>query len=130
MIHDVGYLGQGLVGSPVSIVMCDEIISYAKRFIKGFEINREKLAFDVISKVGPGGVFLAEMHTVKHFRGEIWRPKYLNRDDPESWIKKGKLSYGAGFNQQINRIKLHINYAYVNYDFLESPHRISMNLEF
>ncbi|MFX1295750.1 MAG: trimethylamine methyltransferase family protein [Promethearchaeota archaeon] len=94
LIHDVGYMGQGLVGNPVSIVMCDEIISYVKRFIKGFELDRERLAFDIINKVGPGGVFLAEMHTVKHFREEIWRPKYLNRDDPETWIKKGKISYG------------------------------------
>ncbi len=31
LIHDIGYLGQGLLGSPASIVMCDEIISYVKR---------------------------------------------------------------------------------------------------
>jgi trimethylamine--corrinoid protein Co-methyltransferase len=94
LIHDVGYMGQGLVGNPVSIVMCDEIISFVKRFINGFEIDKETLAFDVIKKVGPGGEFLAEMHTIKHFREEIWRPKHLNRDDPETWIRKGMMSYG------------------------------------
>lgn len=28
LIHDVGYLGQGLLGNPAAIVMCDEIVSY------------------------------------------------------------------------------------------------------
>ena len=30
LIHDVGYMGQGLVGHPAALVVCDEIISYTK----------------------------------------------------------------------------------------------------
>ena len=93
LIHDIGYLGQGLLGNPASIVMCDEIISYVKRIVRGFDMNREMLALDVIRKVGPGGDYLAERHTVKHFRQELWRPKHLNRDNPETWEKKGSKSY-------------------------------------
>lgn len=93
LIHDIGYLGQGLLGNPASIVMCDEIISFVKRFNRGFEIDQEKLGMDVIQKVGPSGEFLAEEHTLKHFRSELWMPKYLNRKDIESWLKKGKRSY-------------------------------------
>lgn len=93
LIHDIGYLGQGLLGNPASIVMCNEIISYIKRFVNGFKLNREKLAIDIIRKVGQSGDFLSEEHTIKHFREELWRPKYFNRDDPETWIKKGKKDY-------------------------------------
>ena len=100
LIHDIGYLGQGLVGNPVSIVMCNEIISFVKRFISGFEINRETMAIDVIRKVGSGGDFLSERHTLEHFRQELWLPKFLNREDPVSWIKKGSKSYGE-------RVKTH-----------------------
>ena len=100
LIHDIGYLGQGLVGSPVSIVMCDEIISYVKKFIHGFDIDKETIAIDVIRDVGPGGNFLTHKHTLEHFREELWRPKFINRDGPESWIKKGRKSYG-------DRIKAH-----------------------
>ncbi len=94
LIHDIGYLGQGLLGNPASIVMCDEIIAYVKRVVRGFDIDRETLAIDVIRKVGSGRDYLAEEHTLKHFREEIWQPLYLNRDDPESWVKKGSKTYG------------------------------------
>ncbi|MBY8992790.1 MAG: trimethylamine methyltransferase family protein, partial [Candidatus Lokiarchaeota archaeon] len=100
LIHDIGYLGQGLVGNPVSIVMCDEIISYVKRFIRGFDIDREMMAIDVISDIGPGGNFLTHKHTLDHFREELWRPKFINRDGPETWTKNGRKSYG-------DRIKAH-----------------------
>jgi trimethylamine--corrinoid protein Co-methyltransferase len=93
LIHDVGYLGQGLLSNPASIVMCSEIISYVKRIIRGFDLSREKMAVDVIRQVGPGGHFLTQMHTKTHFQEEIWQAKYLNRDSPDPWAKKGGPSY-------------------------------------
>jgi trimethylamine--corrinoid protein Co-methyltransferase len=93
LIHDVGYLGQGLLGNPAAIVMCSEIISYTKRIIRGFDISREKLALDVIRDVGPGGHFLTVAHTRDHFQEEIWQPMYINRDSPDPWEKKGSPRY-------------------------------------
>jgi len=93
LIHDIGYLGQGLLGNPAAIVMCDEIISYVKRIMRGFEINEETLGLDIIKKIGPGGNFLAERHTLKHFRKELWMPKYANRENPDSWKDKGSIIY-------------------------------------
>jgi len=100
LIHDIGYLGQGLLGSPASIVMSDEIVSYVKRILRGFEMDREHLALDLIKKIGPGGNYLAEKHTVKHFRTELWQPKHLNRDTPETWEEKGGLRYGERVRQK------------------------------
>lgn len=100
LIHDIGYLGQGLVGSPVSIVMCNEIISYVKRFIQGFDIGKNFMAIDVIRDVSPRGDYLSHIHTLNNFRKELWRPKFINRDAPETWTNKGSKSYG-------DRIKEH-----------------------
>lgn len=94
LIHDIGYLGQGLLSSPAAIVMSDEIISYVRRIVRGFTINREKLALDVIGQVGPGGNYLAEMHTARNFREEFWRPKQLNRENPDGWRAQGATRYG------------------------------------
>jgi len=44
----------------------------AKAYLRTFDINEDTLGFDVISKVGPGGLFLGEKHTMKHFRKELW----------------------------------------------------------
>jgi trimethylamine--corrinoid protein Co-methyltransferase len=104
LIHDVGYLGQGLLSNPAAIVMCSEIISYVKRIIRGFEISREKLGLDTIREVGPGGHFLTVMHTKSHFHEEIWRPKYLNRNSPEAWASQGRKSYEEVVTQKARDI--------------------------
>jgi trimethylamine--corrinoid protein Co-methyltransferase len=100
LIHDTGYLGQGLLGNPASIVMCDEIISYVKRFLRGFDISREMMALDVIRQVGPAGHYLTQEHTRRHFQGELWQPKLINRDDPATWAKKGSTRYGERATQK------------------------------
>ncbi len=104
LIHDIGYLGQGLLGNPAAILMCDEIISYVRRILRGFEINSDTLSLDIIRKVGHGGEFLSEKHTLKHFRKEIWIPKYLNRDNPDAWKKKGGKTYGEILCQKTREI--------------------------
>ena len=90
LIHDCGYIGQGFVASPEMIVFADEVIAMVKRYMRGFEIDDEHLAMDVIRKVGPGGHFLSEKHTLDHFMKEHWRPSLFNRENLPNWIKKGK----------------------------------------
>jgi trimethylamine--corrinoid protein Co-methyltransferase len=75
-----------------------------KRIIRGFDLSREKMALDVIRQVGPGGHFLTQMHTKTHFQEEIWQPKYLNRDSPDPWAKKGGLSYEKVVTQKARDI--------------------------
>jgi len=94
LIHDLGYLGQGLLGNLAAIVMCDEIVSYIKRILRGFDFNKETLAADVIKKVGPGGQYFTEKHTLQYFRTEHWRPLFMNRDTPDAWQKGGSRTYG------------------------------------
>lgn len=100
LIHDIGYLGQGLIGSPAAIVMCSEIISYVKRIIRGFDISRDRIGMEVIRHVGPGGNFLGEEQTLRLHKEEHWRPRFLNRDNPETWMSKGSKRYGEIVTQK------------------------------
>lgn len=100
LVHDIGYLGQGLIGSPAMIVMCSEIIGYVKRIIRGFDISRDQIGIEVIRQVGPGGNFLVEDQTLRLHRQEHWRPRFLNRDNPETWMNKGSKSYGEIVTQK------------------------------
>jgi len=92
LIHDVGYLGQGLVGHPAAIVICAETISYIKRFIRGFDIDDVDISLDVIREVGPQGGFLGTSHTFKNFRKEHWQPDLCNRLPLENWKSSGRKS--------------------------------------
>lgn len=104
LIHDIGYLGQGKLGNPASIVMGNEIVSYVKRVMRGFDINKETMALDVIRQVGPGGYYLGERHTLDHHRKELWRPKVANRDNMDIWVEKGSKSYEERLIEEAIRI--------------------------
>ena len=84
-----GELSVDDVYSPIQMIIDDEIVSMLKCFIKGFEVNEETLAFDVIKQVGPGGNFLETDHTLRHFRKAHWQPKIFSREMYGSWIRSG-----------------------------------------
>lgn len=89
LVHDVGYLDMAMVCSPAQLVLGNDAIGWAKRFIRGIEVNRETIAREVIEAVGPGGHFLQQQHTVDHFRKELWRPALLTRQHYTNWEKDG-----------------------------------------
>ena len=100
LVHDIGYLGQGLTGSPATIVMCSEIIGYVRRILQGFNISRDRIGMEVIQQIGPGGNFLLTEQTRRLHRQEHWRPKWMNRDNPDQWKEKGSKTYGERVTQK------------------------------
>jgi trimethylamine--corrinoid protein Co-methyltransferase len=55
---------------------------------KGFEVNQETIALDLIKKVGIGGSYLSQVHTMKHMR-ETMIPMLWDSDPYDMWVKKG-----------------------------------------
>jgi len=101
LIHDVGFLGQGMVYSIDSLVACNEMIGIVKRLVRGIDLSDEKLLVDTICKVGIGGSFLEDDTTAQYFREEMWLPELINRDNVHN-----RLATGGGFAQNIkNKIK-------------------------
>jgi trimethylamine--corrinoid protein Co-methyltransferase len=90
--HDVGYLDFGQTGSLEMIVIMDEIVDQTKRILRGVPVDDETLALSVIDRVGPGGHFLTEDHTLAHLRTTQWRPTLISREGYEQWKESGALS--------------------------------------
>ena len=90
LIHDVGYLESGLLGSFDMLVMSDEVISAAKHILGGVTVTPETLAVDVIDRVGPGGHYMAQEHTRQHFRSEMWFPTLMDRQMRRAWEAGGQ----------------------------------------
>jgi trimethylamine--corrinoid protein Co-methyltransferase len=91
LIHDVGYMESGLMGSLELVVICDEIISWLKASMQGLEINEETLALDVIHEHALSGDFLEAEHTLRHVR-EDWQPRLVDRHNYEQWMASGRTS--------------------------------------
>ncbi len=89
LIHDSGFLDSSMTASLESCVLADEVISMVRHMVDGVTVTPETLAVDVIEKVGAGGSFLMEDHTVKHMRSEVWYPRLFERRRFESWAAAG-----------------------------------------
>jgi len=89
-IHDAaGLLEFCLTASYEQTVIDDEICGMVARALKGVSLDEEMIALDLIDEIGPGGHFLGELHTLKHFRQEQFLPEISNRQAREVWEEAG-----------------------------------------
>jgi trimethylamine--corrinoid protein Co-methyltransferase len=103
LVHDVGYINNGLTTSFEQIVVSNEVIGMVRRITGGFEINEETLALDLIDKVGPGGEYLTSDHTLRNFR-ENWFPELISRRAYETWVQDGSKDLGTVANDKVKFI--------------------------
>jgi trimethylamine--corrinoid protein Co-methyltransferase len=100
-----GICGTDHGGSLPWLLVDNEVMAYVKRVVRGFDINSDTLATEVVHEVGPGGNYLAEEHTVRHFRREIWLPGSVwTRDAWETWVEHGRTSMGDRAVAEVKRI--------------------------
>jgi trimethylamine--corrinoid protein Co-methyltransferase len=85
----LGICGVDQGASLVTLMMQHELLGYVERIMRGIEVNDEKLGLEVIRGVRHQGTFLAEEHTVRHFREELWFPRLLDRKYWSSWVEQG-----------------------------------------
>jgi trimethylamine--corrinoid protein Co-methyltransferase len=104
LIHDVGYMDNGMVCSTAQLILGDENIGMAKRFIRGIEVNHETLARELIENVGPGGHFLDQNHTYDHFKDELWMPSLMTRSASEDWQAQGAKDLATRIQEQLEDI--------------------------
>lgn len=90
LIHDAaGFLEFCMTASYDKLVIDNEIIGMVMRAVEGIRVDDETLAFDVISKAGPGGHFVSARHTRRHMRSEQYLPQLSDRDERGKWEAAG-----------------------------------------
>ncbi len=103
MIHDVGYIEQGLTSSPEMMVASDEIIDMVKHILGGIPVTDETMALDTIDEIGPGGHYRKHNHTT-HFETGIWKPKLIDRQNWENWRLAGGKTYQQSVRERVIEI--------------------------
>jgi trimethylamine---corrinoid protein Co-methyltransferase len=71
------------------LVIDNEVAGMVRRIIRGVDVNDETIALDLISEIGPGGNYLSTLHTMRHFREEMWLPTITERKTWNVWEKAG-----------------------------------------
>ncbi len=88
----LGIVGADQAASLEHLIIDDEIASFVKRVMRGFQVNEDTLAEEVVTRVGVRGNFLTEEHTLRHFRQELWFPRLCDRGDWDRWKARGGSS--------------------------------------
>ena len=90
LMVNAGMFGTGMTASYEQLILDHEILGIAYRFAAGFEVDEDRIALEVIQRVGPRGYFITEDHTLKHLRsGGRWEPVLSNRHGYEEWQRLG-----------------------------------------
>ena len=81
------------------LVIDNTICGMALRLVEGVRVDNETMALDLIKKVGPGGVYLAEKHTLEWTKKEQLLPSDLiDRQEFKAW-------QGAGSKDIVKRAR-------------------------
>ena len=76
----LGVLGpSGASASLVQAMIDVEVFYMLDAYLQGIQVDGERIALDVIKRVGIGGTYLLEDHTLEHFREEMWAPTLFRR---------------------------------------------------
>lgn len=100
LIHDIGYIDSGLTSDLSTICFSDEMIDLCKHVVSPVLVDDEHLALEAAQRVGPGGHFLNDPHTFKHFRS-VFSPKLLVRERYEIWEEKGRQTLGQTVRNKV-----------------------------
>ena len=103
LIHDVGYMEMGMTACLELLVMADELISGFKKMFAELPMDDESFGLDMIDRVGPGGHFLTEKHTMDRMR-RIWHPNFFDRDSFAGWEAAGSQTMEAKLNRKLQWI--------------------------
>ena len=104
LVHDVGYLDSGIQCSAAMMVLGDEIISMVKHILKGIVVDADTLATEVIDRVGPGGNFMTQKHTIKHLRQSLWNASLFCKEGQDSWEALGSPDAQAAADRKVKDI--------------------------
>jgi len=97
LVHDAGsWLDHGSLASPAFMVLINEILYMVKQYMGGIAVDEESLAIEMIDNIGPGGHYLNEDHTMKHFK-DIWYSDLFDRKVYDVWLEEG----GQKFEQRL-----------------------------
>ena len=80
VVYGNGDLDNVLVLSLEQVLIDLDLVLTARRFVQGTVVAEDQLALDAIKRVGPGGHFLEDEHTLRFLRsGERFVPRTTNR---------------------------------------------------
>ena len=99
----MGCLALSGVASLAQLVIDYELCKSLEHIVRGFVVDADHIGLDLIKKVGIGGSFLDERHTVKYMRETLCFPQLFDRGSVGDWQldRQGMLAQAKAKVRQI-----------------------------
>jgi trimethylamine---corrinoid protein Co-methyltransferase len=105
-LSGIGEMEAGVMGSLAQMVVDDELAAGVQRLRRGFAVDTDSLAVDVIAAAMKGSRnFLGQKHTSRYLRGgEILLTRLAERSPWETWEREGRLGMAERAQAEAERI--------------------------
>jgi trimethylamine--corrinoid protein Co-methyltransferase len=88
------------------LLIDNEFYGMMFRMLRGISFDKDRLAVDVIMRVGPAGNLLKDISTVKYYRTEFFLHDLFDKRDRRSWEASGSKSVEQVANEKARKILL------------------------
>jgi len=113
-----GMLDSGNSISYEQFVIDNEIIGMIYRIRAGITVNEDTLGLDVIERVGPGGHYVTEDHTVEHMMDEFFYPDLSVRCNFDIWEERGRPDMLSRAHDLVEKILEEGKEGLLDYDLI------------
>lgn len=86
------------------ILIDAEIAASVRRLLQPVPFDAEDFALALIDALGPGGVYMDQIHTIQQMRRAISVPLLSDRDSYDDWADKGQRSRVQVARQKVTEI--------------------------
>ncbi len=99
-----GTMEGALTVSKEGLVLDEEIIAGVYRTLEGVRVDQTTLAAQLVDRVGPGGHFLKQRHTLQFIQSEHFLPRLASRQTREKWMEGGSKTMVDRAREEVERI--------------------------
>jgi trimethylamine--corrinoid protein Co-methyltransferase len=105
-LSGIGEISAGVCGSFAQMVIDDEIAAGVRRLQRGFSVDEDSLAINLIGEVmGNNTNFISDSHTVRYLRqGELLLTKLAERHSESEWEKMDREGLVERAQAKVNKI--------------------------
>jgi len=88
--HAIGMITNMSSASLEQAIIDDDIVGMAMRVLRGIDVSEATTAVDAIQRVGPGGHYLMDPHTMRFMRSDFFYPRVADRQNRVAWEEGGR----------------------------------------
>jgi len=102
LIHDVGFLDNGMATSYQTLLFCNEIATFMRHADKRISVVSPEALMEQFKKAGEDGGYLTSSETMRHFSG-LWDSALMERRSYEDWNDAGRPDLNDRLSHQVSK---------------------------